>query len=251
MKTEQMEADAGDREAQADSAESDAHKSQGAVNDSENGTDPQNGADSEVGSTETESLSKEPYRKRPLRVRVTAWGVILAVLAGSGYLLFRTLDDASLFFLSVDRAVAQRDDLGSRRFQLHGTPVPATIDQANSQGQTVVWFALAGEDEENAAWILHTGDPPDLFQPCVPVVLQGNWEDVQSQTINQIRPEDRGLLRSTTFADGYYFSSDRILVKHDNDYTLPDDESSLGAADPDDSSHGDDVLSRLSGCPNK
>ncbi len=233
MKTEQMEADASEadpseQQAQIDSAGSD------------------DGADSESGATES-----GPYRKRPLRVRVTAWGVILAVLAGSGYLLFRTLDDASLFFLSVDRAVAQRDDLGSRRFQLHGTPVPATIDQANSQGQTVVRFALAGEGEENAAWILHTGDPPDLFQPCVPVVLQGNWEDVQSQTINQIRPEDRGLLRTTTFADGYYFASDRILVKHDNDYTLPDDESSLGAADPDDSSHGDDVLSRLSGCPNK
>ena len=236
MKIEQMEADASEadlseQQAQIDSAGSD------------------DGADSESGATE--SLSSEPHRKRPLRVRVTAWGVILAVLAGSGYLLFRTLDDASLFFLSVDRAVAQRDDLGSRRFQLHGTPVPATIDQANSQGQTVVRFALAGEGEENAAWILHTGDPPDLFQPCVPVVLQGNWEDVQGQNINQIRPEDRGLLRTTTFADGYYFASDRILVKHDNDYTLPDDESSLGAADPDDSSHGDDVLSRLSGCPNK
>ena len=190
----------------------------------------------------------ETERKRPLRMRVAAWGVILAVLAGSGYLLFRTLDDASLFFLSVDRAVAQRDDLGDRRFQLHGTPVPATIDQVRSEGQTVVRFALAGEEEENAAWVIHTGDPPDLFQPCVPVVLHGNWEDVQ---IDQIRPQDRELLRSTTFADGYYFSSDRILVKHDNDYTLPDAESSLGAADPDDSSHGDDVLSRLSGCPNQ
>ena len=238
MKTEQIEADA----SEAEQMEADASEQQAQIDSA--GSD--DGADSESGATES-----EPYRKRPLRVRVTAWGVILAVLAGSGYLLFRTLDDASLFFLSVDRAVAQRDDLGSRRFQLHGTPVPATIDQANSQGQTVVWFALAGEDEENAAWILHTGDPPDLFQPCVPVVLQGNWEDVQSQTINQIRPEDRGLLRTTTFADGYYFASDRILVKHDNDYTLPDDESSLGAADPDDSSHGDDVLSRLSGCPNQ
>ena len=224
MKTEEtgsdeMESDAGDREAQADS--------------------------------EIESLSSRSHRKRPLRTRVAAWGVILAVLAGSGYLLFRTLDDASLFFLSVDRAVAQRDDLDTRRFQLHGTPVPATIDRAESEGQTVVWFALAGKDEENAAWIIHTGDPPDLFQPCVPVVLEGKWEDVQSQTINQIRPEDRGLLHSTTFAEGYYFSSDRILVKHDNDYTLPEAESSLGAADPDDSSHGDDVLSRLSGCPNQ
>lgn len=228
-----MEADNGEREAQTDSAVSD------------------DGIDSESGAAETESLSSKPYRKRPLRVRVTAWGVILAVLAGSGYLLFRTLDDASLFFLSVDRAVAQRDDLGGKRFQLHGTPVPATIDQVRAEGQTRVWFALAGEDADNVAWIIHTGDPPDLFQPCVPVVLHGNWEDVESQTIDRILPEDRELLLGTTFADGYYFSSDRILVKHDNDYTLPEAESSLGAADPDDSSHGDDVLSRLSGCPNQ
>lgn len=193
----------------------------------------------------------ETKRKRPLRIRVTGWGVILAVLAGSGYLLYRTLDDASLFFLSVDRAVAQRVDLGDKRFQLHGTPVPATIEQGEVEGRTLVWFALAGEDEENAAWVIHTGDPPDLFQPCVPVVLHGNWEDIESQTIDRIRPQDRNLLLDTTFADGYYFSSDRILVKHDNDYTFPEAESSLGAADTDDSSHGDDVLSRLSGCPNQ
>lgn len=201
----------------------------------------------EDGSVRSESLLSS--RKRSIRIRVTAWGVILAVLAGSGYLLYRTLDDASLFFYSVDRAVAQQGDLDDRRFQLHGTPMPETISQVRTEGQTLVWFALAGEAK--VALIKHTGDPPNLFQPCVPVVLHGNWEDVQSQTIDQIPPENRDLLGGTTFASGYYFSSDRILVKHDNDYTLPEAESSLGQADPDNSSHGDDVLALLSGCPNQ
>jgi cytochrome c-type biogenesis protein CcmE len=41
------------------------------------------------------------------------------------------------------------------------------------------------------------GDPPELFQDAIPVVLEGSW---------QATP------------DGTVFASDRILVKHDEVY---------------------------------
>jgi cytochrome c-type biogenesis protein CcmE len=43
--------------------------------------------------------------------------------------------------------------------------------------------------------VQHQGDPPELFQAQVPVVLEGHWS-----------------------ADGSFFASDRILVKHTEEY---------------------------------
>ena len=182
-----------------------------------------------------------PRRNRRAR-RLTSWAVALVALCGIGYLLYRTLDDASLFFLSVEEAVEQRADLGNRRFQLHGTPVPGTIEINTSSNQTFVQFLLAGNDTRVP--VRHTGAPPDLFQKCVPVVLRGRWRDVP---INQNAVQD------------YHFASTQILVKHDNDYTLPeasdDSYSSTYNSAYDGTSktadnHQAATLAKLEGCPN-
>ena len=60
--------------------------------------------------------------------------------------------------------------------------------------------------------IVHFGDPADLFQADVPVVLDGQW--IQG---------DPGVGGRTPIADdGWYFASDRMRVKHDNDYINDD-----------------------------
>jgi cytochrome c-type biogenesis protein CcmE len=43
--------------------------------------------------------------------------------------------------------------------------------------------------------VRHHGDPPDLFKPTVPVVLEGHWD-----------------------RSGAYFASDTILIKHSAEY---------------------------------
>ncbi len=196
----------------------------------------------------TSAAATPARRKRKL----ISWALVLVAFAGIGYLLYRTLDDASLFFLSVEKAEAQREDLGDRRFQLHGTPVPETIQVFTSNQQTFVRFSLAGND--SAVEVMHVGAPPDLFQPCVPVVLRGRWEDAP---LSSNSPKD------------YHFSSTQILVKHDNDYTLPEVGDEAGAEDygADGSygdtqtipttqrartaeNHQDETLARLVGCPN-
>ena len=49
--------------------------------------------------------------------------------------------------------------------------------------------AFNGTDVE----VAHEGDPPELFQPDIPVVLEGRWE-------------------------GEVFSSDRIMIRHSSEY---------------------------------
>ena len=54
--------------------------------------------------------------------------------------------------------------------------------------------------------VVHTGGVSDQFQPEVPVVIDGHW--VQSSAYGGVAD------------DGWYFASDRMLVKHDNDYRV-------------------------------
>ena len=63
-----------------------------------------------------------------------------------------------------------------------------------------------------SADIVHFGDPAELFEPDVPVVLDGAW--VQSD------PDVDGF--DGLADDGWYFASDRMRVKHDNDYINDD-----------------------------
>lgn len=131
--------------------------------------------------------------------------VIVAVVAAVALLIFNLLGDAALFFYNADEAVERRDELGSQRFTVQGTPLAEP--QPTFRGDTpVLAFAIG----YNGAVIdvIHEGDPPDLFQPGVPVVLEGAWR--------------RGSGTSPE-SDGWHFASDRMLVKHDNDYRNRDD----------------------------
>ena len=56
---------------------------------------------------------------------------------------------------------------------------------------------------------VHRGDPPELFQPGIPVVLEGNWE-------------------------GEVFATDRILVKHTAEYEAENEDRLQDADEGDD-----------------
>ena len=52
-------------------------------------------------------------------------------------------------------------------------------------------------DGKATAQVLHRGDPPELFKAGAPVVCEGHW------------------------GKDAFFDSDRILIRHGNDYTPP------------------------------
>ena len=104
-----------------------------------------------------------------------------------GFLLFQGLGDATLYFRTADEAVAQRESLGERRFRIEGTVVPGSVQSSDND----VAFRIAGNTTE--VTVVHQGDPPELFKPGIPVVLEGRFA-------------------------GEHFASDRIMVKHTEDY---------------------------------
>ena len=111
------------------------------------------------------------------------------VIAGAlGFLLFRAVGDATVYFKTADEAVAERAELGSRRFRIEGLVVPGSV----REGANEVDFTIRGQRGATVP-VVHDGDVPELFQPDIPVVLEGRFE-------------------------GERFVSDRILVKHTNEY---------------------------------
>lgn len=125
-----------------------------------------------------------PRRRRsPL-----AYGALVLVLIGIGVVAYQALSSASLYFYNADEAVEQKADLGDRRFRLQGS----VLDDVESTPEGVTFTVKFNGVEVP---VRHDGDPPELFQPGIPVVLEGRWSP-----------------------SGDVFDSDRILVKHSEEY---------------------------------
>jgi cytochrome c-type biogenesis protein CcmE len=121
------------------------------------------------------------------------WLAGVVVVAALGFLVFQGLGNATLYFRTADEAVAQRAELGDRRFRIEGDVVDGSVRQIGND----VSFILTKNDVQVP--VQHKGDPPELFRPGIPVVLEGRFKD-------------------------YHFSSDRILVKHSETYVAENPE---------------------------
>lgn len=146
-------------------------------------------------------------RERPARAKRRTGPVllVLVVVLAIGALLFKTLGDASLFFKNVDEAVAQRSSLGDKRFRMQGTVVPGTIRKADDGLGPSVFFSVSFNGV--LADVASSDTPTELFKDGIPVVLEGAWKSTP--------PADKF---GNGAHDGWYFASDRILVKHDATY---------------------------------
>jgi cytochrome c-type biogenesis protein CcmE len=112
----------------------------------------------------------------------------LVVLAALGFVVFRGLGNATLYFRTADEAVAQKATLGARQFRIEGIVVAGTI---HTVGKSVD-FVIVGPGGTRVA-VVHSSDQPRLFADNTPVVLEGHWA-------------------------GDHFASDLIMIKHSEDY---------------------------------
>lgn len=110
---------------------------------------------------------------------------VAVVVAGA--LLWQGLTNATVYFKTVDEAVAERAQLGDRRFRLEGIVLAGSVKERDGFVDFVV------TENEAEIRVQHAGDPPELFRPNIPVVLEGRFQ-------------------------GTTFRSDRILVKHTEEY---------------------------------
>ena len=127
--------------------------------------------------------------KRRRRALIAVGACVAAIVAI--VVLAVVLSENVVYFRTVSEAVAQRHSQGNARFRIAGKVVPGTVHTSASG----VRFEIS--DGKATANVLHTGDTPSLFKPGAPVVCEGHW------------------------GKGVQFDSDRILIRHGNDYTPP------------------------------
>jgi cytochrome c-type biogenesis protein CcmE len=115
-----------------------------------------------------------------------------AALLLTGALAFGDLNGNLVYYLTPSEATQQREAMGDeQRFRLAGEVVDGSIQQT---GQ-VVQFQIADADDRVA--VEHSGVPPQLFRTGIEVVVEGRWH-------------------------GDRFTSDLMLVKHDEEYAPPE-----------------------------
>ena len=152
-------------------------------------------------------------------------GLVLLAVALTIIGLVWFLATNSQSFLEADQAVAEREQLGDKRFQLLGSPISSAgpeqtlvIGEAEYKFFTITFVDVYVD-------VVIQGTPPDLFDQGVPVVLEGRWET------RPLPSKDYVFLGGAN--DGWWFAADRILVKHDNDYRKDriDDAENRGQPD--------------------
>ena len=113
--------------------------------------------------------------------------VLVAVLV----FLLVNLSNNLVFFNTPTELVESEAD-PDERVRLGGQVAAGTVEQ---DGAGMLLFQVT--DGRFTVDVVHTGAPPDLFEEGRGVVLEGSW-------------------------DGSHFSSDSMLVKHDEQYRVED-----------------------------
>lgn len=123
-------------------------------------------------------------------------GVGLVAVAGAVTLLITGgLQDNVVFFLTPSELHAKGTDVYGRAVRLGGQVKPGSVDW-NAE-ETDLRFVL--RDEGSEVVVHSTSAPPAMFRAGLGVVVEGTYG-----------------------ADGV-FSSDRVMVKHSNEYSPPED----------------------------
>ena len=128
-------------------------------------------------------------RRALIAVGACAAAIVAIVVLGV------VLSENVVYFRTVSEAVQQRPSQGDARFRLAGEVVPGSVEETREG----VRFQVT--DGKATAAVVHRGDPPDLFEDGAPVVCEGSW------------------------GSGKAFDSDRILIRHGNEYDPPDVDS--------------------------
>jgi cytochrome c-type biogenesis protein CcmE len=132
-----------------------------------------------------------PRSSRAGRSRKVSWRLLVvgAVLVGAlCFLLVKGLSGSLDYYVTVDQALAQKASLGARTFRLEGVVAPGTVRRTDSG------VSFVAEESHHEVAVTNTGNPPQLFQPGIPVIVNGHFS-------------------------GDTFVSNQIIVDHTSTYT--------------------------------
>ncbi len=117
------------------------------------------------GSVRTGPPSSRTGRRQ--RRRLVAVGVVLA--GAFVFLLVKGLGSSLDYFETVDQALQSKAVLGTKTFRLEGLVAPGSVHRHGGG----VDFVASGSD--GRIDVVNTGNPPELFQPDIPVVVVGHF----------------------------------------------------------------------------
>jgi cytochrome c-type biogenesis protein CcmE len=141
-----------------------------------------------VPQVEPRSSLPSPTRRRHTLSRLGVVGLVLA--AALGFLIYKAISSAVVYFKTAQEAVAARQSLGDSTFQIEGLVVKGSI--AKTDGSVSSFQISSGKV---TVAVLNSAPQPALFQQNVPVVLVGHFVGATNT-----------------------FASEQILVKHSNAY---------------------------------
>jgi cytochrome c-type biogenesis protein CcmE len=157
---------------------------EGAVADAAKSGEPGTPAGTDASASPDTGVGDGP-RRHPRRWRLVAVG---AVLVGAfAFLLVEGLGSSLNYFETVDQALQHKATLGTHTFRLEGVVVPGTVRRT----QDGVDFVASGSAHQVS--VVNHGNPPQLFQPNIPVVVVGHFS-------------------------GNTFVSDQVIVDHSAQY---------------------------------
>jgi cytochrome c-type biogenesis protein CcmE len=145
---------------------------------------------------------RSPRRRALLGSRRRQVAAALVIAGALGFLLVEGLNNATIYFKTADQAVADRAALGTRPFRIEGTVEP-DVRQVGS----LTTFSIIANGVQ--VQVVDSKQPPQLFKPGIPVVLEGHWQ-------------------------GRVYTSDQIMIKHTASYV---------------EAHPDRLKSQLPGAP--
>lgn len=138
------------------------------------------------GPLEVRPTAPPPRPNNALRVLA-----VVVVLGAALALLLTNLSESTTYFKTADEAVAERDELGTSRFRVEGLVTDPVEERDGAEGDKEVRFSIMSAGV--CVGVVHRGNPPELFKPGIPVVLEGRWR-------------------------GDVYESDEIMVRHSNEY---------------------------------
>jgi cytochrome c-type biogenesis protein CcmE len=140
------------------------------------------------------SAHRRSSHKLPLRLVVVG----LVLIGALGFLLFKGLTGSLNYYQTVDQALSHRAVLKGENFRLEGVVMPGTIHRIPGG----VSFVAGGAHDRIA--VTNTGNPPQLFQPGIPVIVSGHFS-------------------------GSRFVSNQIIVDHTSNYVEETTKSAKAA----------------------
>ncbi len=111
-------------------------------------------------------LERTSRRGRRIRVYLP----LAVIVVGLIFLVVRGLSNSLVYFHTVDEVLSMEAKLGSSTFRLEGVVVPKSVHTNNVGG---VDFKVSGSSGKEIS-VIDSANPPELFQPNLPVVLVGN-----------------------------------------------------------------------------